>query len=170
MDEPTRWINESQQVTLTMLYREYETKLCRYASQLTHDADRAEDLVQETFIRAMGHLDLLGLLESYQQRAWLYRTLKNLFFDEQAARQRQHNLVEQLAWDIPAAGYVPQELLSPSPFDLIPERYRELFEKRYVLGMTSQEIGDELGIPAATVRSRLHLALKKLRLQAHKLR
>jgi DNA-directed RNA polymerase specialized sigma24 family protein len=36
--------------------------------------------------------------------------------------------------------------------------------------MTSQEIADELGIPAATVRSRLHLALKKLRLQGYKLR
>jgi len=77
---------------------------------------------------------------------------------------------EQMAQDAPLAGYRPQEVIWPNPFDLVPEKYRDLVRKRYVLGMTSQEIASELGIPAATVRSRLHLALKKLRLQAYKLR
>ena len=48
-------------------------------------------------------------------------------------------------------------------FDLAPEPYRELLEMRYAMGMNSREIGEELGIPATTVRSRLHLAIKKLR-------
>jgi RNA polymerase sigma-70 factor (ECF subfamily) len=157
-------------MTLTDLYEEYEVPLRRYARRLTRDPHRADDLVQETFIRAMGHLDLLGLLEPYQRRAWLYRTLKNLFLDGESARHRQDALIEQMAQDIPVAGYLPQEVILPNPFDLVPAKYRDLVEKRYVLGMTSQEIGEELGIPAATVRSRLHLALKKLRLQAYKLR
>jgi RNA polymerase sigma-70 factor (ECF subfamily) len=157
-------------MTLTDLYEEYETKLHRYARRLTRDSDRADDLVQETFIRAMGHLELLGLLKSYQRRAWLHRTLKNLFIDEQRSRQRQQDLIEQLAQETPLAGHLPPEVLSPNPFDLVPERYRELVEKRYVLGMTSREIAEELGVPAATVRSRLHLALKNLRLQKSRLR
>ena len=157
-------------MTLTDLYEEYEVQLRRYARRLTRDPHRVDDLVQETFIRAMGHLDLLDLLEPYQRRAWLYRTLKNLFLDGESASQRQEALIEQMAQDVPIAGYLPQEVISPNPFDLVPAKYRELVEKRYILGMTSQEIGEELGIPAATVRSRLHLALKKLRLQAYKLR
>jgi RNA polymerase sigma-70 factor (ECF subfamily) len=157
-------------MTLTDLYEEYEVQLRRYARRLTRDPHRVDDLVQETFIRAMGHLDLLDLLEPYQRRAWLYRTLKNLFLDGESARHRREALIEQMAQDVPIAGYLPQEVISPNPFDLVPEKYRELVEKRYILGMTSQEIGEELGIPAATVRSRLHLALKKLRLQAYKLR
>ncbi len=157
-------------MTLADLYEEYETQLRRYAMQLTRrDAHRADDLVQDAFMRAIGHLELLDLLKPYQRRAWLRRTLKNLFLDEQRTVQRQQALVEQLAAEAPRASYIPQEIASTNPFDLVPERYRELVEKRYVLGMTSREIAEELGVPAATVRSRLHLALKQLRLQKSEL-
>ncbi|MBI1880020.1 MAG: RNA polymerase sigma factor [Chloroflexi bacterium] len=157
-------------MTLTDLYEEYETYLRGYALRLGHDAQQADDLVQETFIRAMGHLELLKLLKPYQRRAWLSRTLKNLFLDEQKSRQRQEVLVDPLTWENPAASYLPQEVMAPNPFDLVPEQYRDLFKKQYILGMTSQEIAVELGIPAATVRSRLHLAMKVLRTQKSKLK
>ena len=52
------------------------------------------------------------------------------------------------------------------PLDLldgVPDGDRDLLDRRYVLGMNSREIGDDLGVPAATVRSRLHLAIKRLR-------
>jgi RNA polymerase sigma-70 factor (ECF subfamily) len=112
----------------------------------------------------------LDLLKPYQRRAWLYRTLKNLFLDQTRSYQREEALLEDLAWDLPAAGHLPQEIVSPSPFDLVPERYRELVEKRFILGMNSREIAEELGIPAATVRSRLHLAIKSLRARQRELR
>jgi RNA polymerase sigma-70 factor (ECF subfamily) len=152
-------------MTLADLYDEYEAALWRYAQHLEHDADRADDLVQETFIRAMSHLDLLNLLKPYQRRAWLYQTLKNLFLDELRSRRRQEALLEQLAPETEADDFSAKEFLTANPLALVPERYRELVEKRYVLGMTSQEISEELGIPAATIRSRLHLALKELRSQ-----
>lgn len=157
-------------MTLADLYEEYETTLQDYALRLARDSPRADDLVQETFIRAMRHLELLQLLKPHQRRAWLYRTLKNLFLDEQNARRRQQALAEQLARETPTVGYLPPTATSPNPFDLVPEQYRDVFEKRYVLGMNSQEIAEELGIPAATVRSRLHLGMKKLRSQKSKLR
>ena len=150
-------------MTLADLYEEYEAALWRYARTLTQDGDRADDLVQETFIRAMGHLGLLAMLKPYQRRAWLYRTLKNLFLDEQRAHRRQEMLVEQLGRDMPVEEFTPQEITLADPLRLVPERFRELVEKRYILGMNSQEIAEEMGIPAATVRSRLHLALKEVR-------
>ena len=153
-------------MTIADLYEEFEARLRRYAMSLARDSDRADDLVQETFIRAWAHLELLGQLNHYQRRAWLYQVLKNLFLDEQRARQRQQVLVKQLTWEAQIASYPSPGVMSQEFFDLVPERYRELLQQRYLLGMTSKEIGRQLGIPAATVRSRLHLAIKWLR--AHK--
>jgi RNA polymerase sigma-70 factor (ECF subfamily) len=153
-------------MTIAELYEAWEKKLHRYATRLVRDSHRAEDLVQETFIRAMGHLLLLEQLNDHQREAWLCRVLKNLFYDEQRARQREEMLAEKITRQVqgdlieshPLLAVVWQDL-----FDRIPERYRELLYKRYVLNMNSEEIASELGVPAATVRSRLHQAMKWLR-------
>ena len=49
------------------------------------------------------------------------------------------------------------------PYDLVPPQDRELVEMRYRLGLNSSEIAAALGIPAATVRWRLHQAVGRLR-------
>jgi RNA polymerase sigma-70 factor (ECF subfamily) len=150
-------------MTISDLYDEYESKLQRYAVNLARDADGADDLVQETFIRAMGHLSLLERLNPYQRRAWLYRTLKNRFIDGERARQRQQVTYERLARDVEVSHNPMASIMIPSAIDLAPERYRELLYKRYMMAQTSEEIGKELGVPAATVRSRLYLARKWIR-------
>jgi RNA polymerase sigma-70 factor (ECF subfamily) len=156
-------------MTLDELYETYEQPLRDFARQLVHDSQRADDLVQDTFIRAMGHLELLKILKGYQRRAWLKRTLKNLFLDELAARKRQEALAEQLGYETPTETYLAASIASPNPFELVPTQFRDVFDKRYRLGMNSREIAEAMGIPAETVRSRLHLGLKKLRAQKSKL-
>jgi RNA polymerase sigma-70 factor (ECF subfamily) len=150
-------------VTLADLYQQYQGRLCRYATRLTQDPVRAEDLVQETFLKAMAHQDLLGRLNPYQCRAWLYRVLKNLFLDEQRTHQRRQALIEQLARQVQIDQHPMAMVLSPDWYERVPERYQEVLHMRFFLGMNSKEIGQELGIPAATVRSRIHLAIKWLR-------
>ena len=151
-------------LTVAELFEEYREKLTRYANSLTHDAARADDLVQETFIQAMTHLELLNQLNAPQRQTWLYQVLKNRFLDQLRAYRRKQALFEQLAYQslnddhTGLAGALPYEL-----FDLVPLRYRDLLRKRYILGLTSDEIGKQLGIPAATVRSRLRLAIEWLR-------
>jgi RNA polymerase sigma-70 factor (ECF subfamily) len=150
-------------LTIRDLYDEYEARLHRYAVNLARDHDRADDLVQETLIRAMGNLTLLRQLNRYQRQAWMYRVLKNLFIDQERSRQRQAVMVERLTRraeldSAPAAAMLAREVM-----ELVPERYREVLYKRYILGQTSEEMGRELGIPAATIRSRLYLARKWLR-------
>jgi RNA polymerase sigma-70 factor (ECF subfamily) len=150
-------------LTIRDLYDEYEARLHRYAVSLAHDHDRADDLVQETLIRAMGNLILLRQLNRYQRQAWMYRVLKNLFIDQERSRQRQVVMVERLTRraeldSAPAAAMLAREVM-----EIVPERYREVLYKRYILGQTSEEMGRELGIPAATIRSRLYLARKWLR-------
>ena len=153
----------SEDLTIRDLYDQYEARLHRYAANLARDHDRADDLVQETLIRAMGNLALLQQLNRYQRQAWMYRVLKNLFIDGERSRQRQAVLVERLASEAELASAPATTMLAREVIELVPERYRDLLYKRYILGQTSEELSDELGVPAATVRSRLYLARKWLR-------
>lgn len=158
----------AQTITLTDFYEAFNEQLNRYAMRLTNDSDTADDLVQETFIRAMDHLELLSQMGEGRQMAWLSRVLKNLFIDQRRSQRRHQKLMQQvaqqtqLAQQIYSQSHPMMRLLVQGALDQVPERYRDLLYKHYILGMTSREIADELGIPAATVRSRLHLALKKL--------
>ena len=79
-------------------------------------------------------------------------------------------LIENLTQEMFIDMQLFEDHTESNPFDLVPEQYREIVEKRYVLGMTSREIGQELGLPAATIRSRLHLAMKALRRKKSRLR
>ena len=152
-------------MSVAELHEEYGEALARYALMLVHDLDQADDLVQETFVRLLGHLALLDQLKPHQRRAWLYQTLKRLYLDRRATQAREAAFSQRFAFEVEttveaddSAGY--------DPFELVPEADRQLVEMRYRLGLNSREIAGELGIPAATVRSRLHQAIKRLR--AHK--
>ena len=146
------------------IYEEFEDWLRRFAMGLTHDRDRADDLVQDTMIRALANLHLLDSIGHYQRRSWLRRTLKNLFIDEYRSFSRQRSLVERLSAEtITETGDNVVVLEYADLLESIPKQDRKLLHERYVLGKTSSEISDELGIPATTVRSRLHVAVKRLR-------
>lgn len=150
-------------LTLADLYDAYEEILLRYATILVSDPFRADDLVQDTFMRSIAHLPLLGRLESYQRLAWLRQVLKNRFIDEQRARQREQEMVDQIIQETQLAEDDSIPMLTRELLELAAEKDRELLTQYYILGMTCKEISDQLGIPAATVRSRLHLARKRLR-------
>ena len=153
----------SSELTIQDLYDLFEAKLHRYAVNLARDRDRADDLVQETLIRAMGNLVLLQQLNPYQRQAWMYRVLKNLFIDGERRRERQETLYEHLVWEAELDAAPATTMLARDMIDLVPERYHDVLHRRYLLGQTSEEIGSAYGIPAATVRSRLYLARKWLR-------
>ena len=65
-------------ITISDLYEEYESGLNRFALNLTQDSDQASHLVSDTFLRAMAHIVLLGQLNSYQRKAWLYRVSRTV--------------------------------------------------------------------------------------------
>ncbi len=149
------------------LYEEFEQAMLRFATSISGSRDSAEDLVHEAFLRAMAHLPLLGRLKRHQRRSWLFTTLKRIHLDEVAARQRREALSERLGrWnDVTAED--SYQLDDLAVLDLVPPQHRALVIQRYLAGMSSQEIGRQLGVPAATVRSRLHQATKRIR-QRHR--
>lgn len=151
------------------LFADQQERLLRYASSLTHDMARAEDLVQDAFVQALAHAETIRTLNRYQRSAWLSRTVKNRFIDQQRAFRRAvfTDLREAEQAEVVEAFTLRVEYLQI--IDQIPERYRELLEMRYLQERTSVEIGKLLGVPAATVRSRLRLAHHWMRENRNKL-
>ena len=163
-------------MTVGDLYETYATPIMRHARRLTADIDNADDLFQETFIRAMKNLSLLGSLSPHKRRVWLYRTMGNLFIDKQRARQREMAFLSTLQQIIREetgyrsgglgfnAGYHESESVSITDIlRRVPKKDHDLFHMRFVLGMTSGEIATRTDIPASTIRYRLHVAIKNLR-------
>ena len=133
-------------------------------------------------MRAMNHLELLGSLSPHQRRAWLYRTMGNLFVDKTRARRREAIFLDkwlQLAQEdsisnITGWGLGPDDHSGVIATMLeimkhVPEKQRDLVHMRFVLGLTSREIAERTGVPDSTVRFRLHTVIKKLRARISRL-
>ena len=146
------------------LYGRQREPLLRFAMSLARERSRAEDLVQDAFVRALSHLELLTRLNPHQRQAWLFRVVRNRFLDNERAARRRRLLLVRLAKEVGRQAE-PQSVDAPlfAMLDAVPGKYRSLLERRYLLGMTSEEIGRALGVPAATVRSRLRLAMEWIR-------
>jgi len=152
-------------VNVADLYEDYRDGLTRYAISLSRSLDRADDLVQETFIRALSHSGDLQGMNRHQQEAWLKRVLRNRFFDEERSSRRKRELVQRLI----SAHQRQENSLSLPEFDsvleLVPLEHQAVFEKRYRLGMNSTEIARDLGVSAGTIRYWLHQSIQCLRTQ-----
>ncbi len=71
---------------ITELYTVYRAELLKYCCMICGNVSDAEDLLQETFMKALSNLDLLEELGEKELRAWLYKVARNLFYD--ACRRR----------------------------------------------------------------------------------
>lgn len=149
--EPHRWFEEARE------------PLFRYAMSLCSSIAQSDDLIQETFIRALRHASTLDRLNPYQQEAWLKRVLRNHYFDECRAAKRKQTLLAAMESQLrrnTALPWLPDldEILGE-----VSDAEASLLEMRFRMGMNSTEIGKQLGIPAATIRSRLARSLRSLR-------
>ena len=76
---------------LEMLYRQYQKELYLYLYSLGGDRQLAEDLLHETFLKA-----LLALPDGHtNMRAWLYMVARNLFYNDQKRRKKETNLTKR---------------------------------------------------------------------------
>ena len=148
------------------LYAEHGGALLRYALHLTGgDKQRAEDLVQETVLRAWRHPEALV---DRPARPWLFAVARNLAVDAYRARQSRPPEVGQGALElVPAADDADRALESWAVAEALaalrPDHRRVLIET-YYKGCSVAEAAATLGIPAGTVKSRTFYALKALKL------
>ncbi|MEU8240862.1 sigma-70 family RNA polymerase sigma factor [Actinoplanes missouriensis] len=155
---------------LTDLHTRHAAELLRYLSGFTAgNRQTAEDLLQETMIRAWRHLD--GLPGDPEQiRRWLFTVARNVAID--AIRRRQARPAEVDLRD--AAGLIeagPDDTSGTvmavdtlkSALGTLSTPHRRILDELYVRGRSADETARLLGVPLGTVKSRAHYALRSLR-------
>src|SRR5258708_25677575 len=123
----------------------------------------AEDLSQETFLRAWHHFQTVASLEMPAQRAWLRRVLTNLANDAwHRSRTFGREVTEEVAEVHEPAENIALRLDVARALASLEEQDREIAMLRYFLQMNSREIGELLQIPESTIRRRLMDCRKQL--------
>jgi RNA polymerase sigma-70 factor, ECF subfamily len=148
------------------LYAEHAAPLLRFALHLSSgDRQRAEDIVQETMLRAWLHPDAIA---DRPARPWLFAVARNLAVDAYRARQaRPHEVGEGALELVPAPDEADRALESWAVADALkalrPE-HRSVLLETYYRGKSVAEAAAVLGIPVGTVKSRTFYALRALKL------
>lgn len=155
-----------QGTLMRQLHEEHGSALWGYCLHLTgHDRGRAEDVVQETLLRAWRHLPELEE-GSGSVRSWLFTVARNLVIDDWRSR-RSHPEVTMAEVPDEAADGTDQLLLSwvvAEALTRLSPDHRAVLRECYFRGQPVAEAARRLGVPEGTVKSRTHYALHSLRL------
>jgi RNA polymerase sigma-70 factor, ECF subfamily len=153
---------------IRQLYGRHAPALRKYVERFCPDRTSAEDIVQETFIRAWRHLPQLSSGDR-PVGPWLYRVARNLLTDaDRAARSRPFTVPAQGADeggdDAGLNRVLDQQIVADALHQLSPA-HRAVLVETFYQGRTIAKVASRLGIPDGTARSRLHYALRALRRQ-----
>ena len=163
---------------LAVLVERYEVQAVRAAFLITHDRTTAEDVAQNAFLRAFQRIDQFD--DSRPFAAWFMRSVVNAAI-QAAGRSQQTVSLDREAGNAFDATTFAERLPDPRPgpadevemaelratvwkalAQLSPEQ-RAVVVLRYYLDLSGTEIANELAVPPATIRWRLHAARKRLR-------
>lgn len=154
---------------LERLFREYHGPLVRYLARRVGDRDLAEELAQETFVRAMRHGPVL------RERAWLFAVATNLVRDEVRRESRERRRLSLLKGELDAAGAsepdvlaaeraadaLREQALARQAVDALAERDRTALLLREE-GLDYHEIAATLGLSVGSVGTTLSRARRRL--------
>jgi RNA polymerase sigma-70 factor (ECF subfamily) len=173
--ELIRGIAEGGELACRLFYRRWAPRLSRFLSHATGSPESADDLLQETFLR------VLRAAPRFESRgsagAWVYRIAANLAYSHWRQRRRGAWLqpVAPDALEIPTSAADPEQdrlrrtwvRETRQAVQQLPANHRLVFLLKVESGLTYEEIGDVLGCPTGTAKSRLHHAVRKLRAALH---
>jgi RNA polymerase sigma-70 factor (ECF subfamily) len=165
-DAPRSDLLDDADDAIRQLYSHHAKALHGYVRRFCQDGASADDIVQETFIRAWRHLPQLRA-DGRPIRPWLFRVARNLLTDADRAARSRPVTVPASSADGPGddsglSQVLDQQLVSDALRQLSPAHRTVLVETFYRGGSTAT-VARQLGIPAGTARSRLHYALEALR-------
>ena len=159
--------DSEQAALLRAVHDEHGQPLLRYVLRLTRgDMPFAEDVVQESLLRLWRKPEVLAQPPE-NVRKWLYTVARNLVIDDRRSARytrelQSEYLPEQASPDAIGPAF-DKWILSDALLSLSPE-HRSAIVRAYYLGQTVADIAQQEGIPEGTVKSRLHYALRALRI------
>lgn len=146
-----------------------QDELLRFAIKLTADRDDANDLLQETALKALHNED--KYLPETNFKGWMYTIMRNIFINNYRKVVREQTFVDQTENSYFLNQYDQTGFESTeSAHDLkelrrivnaLPQEYRVPFSM-HVAGFKYKEIAEKLNIPIGTVKSRIHFTRQKL--------
>ncbi len=165
------------------LYADFEKEaiphmdaLFNFALRLTGDSDEADDLVQETYLKAFRFFDKFE--RGTNCKAWLFRIMKNTFINSYRKSAKEpdkvdyeevENFYESIKPSSTDSAHLEKEMYDnllddelSNAIASLPEDFRMVIILCDIEGFTYDEIADFIDIPVGTVRSRLHRARKML--------
>ena len=151
---------------LRELHEQHAGALWSYALRLTGDRGRAQDVVQETLLRAWRNPQILDP-ELDSQRSWLYTVARNIVIDEwRTTRWKPETEIDQIP-DQPigdASDQVVNRHLVTAALGRLTQEHRDVLRECYFRGSSVAQAAHVLGIAPGTVKSRIYYALRALRL------
>ena len=151
---------------ITALYNEHGRSLLAYATRLTNDRTEAEDVVQETLLRAWRHPEVLVNGQG-SVRGWLLTVARNIVVDRARARSarpaevREHPTKPTVSPDRPED--VVDSIAILGAIDQLSPDHRNVLVELYWRGSSVAEAAQRLSVPPGTVKSRAYYGLQSLR-------
>ncbi len=174
-DEAIRRLKQRDIMGLEPLVRRYQTEAIRAAFLITRDAARAEDVVQDAFLRVFERIEQFDAHRPFAP--WFFRIVTNIAL--KAVRrsplplslERRHDDLEPLLELLPDDEAGPERQLSSQEFrervwvalGRLTPKQRAVIVFRYYLGMDEVAMAEALDVPSGTVKSRLYAARERLR-------
>ena len=149
-----------------------QSELLRFAYKLTSDRDEANDLLQETSLKALDNEDKYTPDTNF--KGWMYTIMRNIFINNYRKVVRDQTFVDQTenlyhlsqsqdsGFDSTEGAYDIKEI--HKIVNSLPKEYRVPFAM-HVSGFKYREIADKLDLPLGTVKSRIFFTRQKLQLQ-----
>lgn len=140
-----------------MMYETFWDKLEHFCYKLCRDENRAEDLAQEVFLKALQNRSLIDGFTPGQCKAWLFAAARNLYCDQVRRAVKEEALLEAFCPE--EADETAEAALGKVDLDgllaLLDPLDHALFTLRYAEGYNATELGEKFSLPPGTVRTRL---------------
>jgi len=158
--------NICQEKTFESVYKQYAKDIRRFLFYKTQDLDKAEDILQETFIKLW---DNCGKVKYESVKSYLHTIATNTFLNmikhDKVVRKHQESLVNHKDNESPEFIMLEKEFMVKleHTIDSLPEKQKEVFLLNRIEKKKYKEIAEQLGISVKAVEKRMHLALVVIR-------